>query len=83
MIERLERHPLFQQADCVLLFHSLNDEVDTHDLIERYKGKKTIILPTVVGDELELHLYDPSSTTYEGAFHIQETDRGAECDVRA
>ena len=73
VIERLERHPLFQQAERVLLFHSLKDEVDTHDLIERYKGKKTIILPTVVGDELELHLYDPSSTTYEGAFHIQES----------
>ncbi|MBR6894045.1 MAG: 5-formyltetrahydrofolate cyclo-ligase [Bacteroidaceae bacterium] len=73
VVEQLERHPLFQQAERVLLFHSLPDEVDTHALIEHYKDKKTIILPTVVGDELELHLYDPSSTTHEGAFHIQES----------
>jgi len=73
VIGKLERHPLFQQAECVLLFHSLKDEVDTHELIERYKETKVIILPSVVGDELQLHRYDASSTTHEGAFHIQES----------
>ena len=72
-MERVEHHPLFIQATRVLMFHSLKDEVDTHDLIARYKGLKTIILPTVVGDELELHIYDATSTTREGAFHIQES----------
>ena len=73
IIEKLEHHPLFQQSECVLLFHSLKDEVDTHDLIERYRETKTIILPSVVGDDLQLHRYDVASSTREGAFHIQES----------
>lgn len=64
---------MFQQAQWVLLFHSLSDEVNTHELIERYKDKKTIILPSVVGDELELHIYDASSATKQGAFNIIES----------
>ena len=73
IIERLEHHPLFQQAQRVLLFHSLSDEVDTHELIERYKAQKTIVLPSVVGNELELHIYDAASSTQQGAFNIMES----------
>lgn len=73
VIGKLERHPLFLQAQRVLLFHSLNDEVDTHGLIERYKDQKTIILPSVVGDMLELHIYDAASSTKHGAFNIVES----------
>lgn len=64
---------MFQQSQWVLLFHSLSDEVDTHELIDRYKGQKTIILPSVVGDVLELHIYDASSATKQGAFNIVES----------
>ena len=73
IIGKLECHPLFQQAQRVLLFHSLSDEVNTHELIERYKDKKTLILPSVAGDELELHIYDAEARTKQGAFNITES----------
>lgn len=60
----------------VLLYHSLPDEVNTHSLIRelRQKGKK-VILPTVVGDELELHEYvDDSSLALSSSYNIQESN---------
>ena len=40
----------------ILLYHSLPDEVSSHQLIEHLlNAGKRIILPTVIGDELELH----------------------------
>lgn len=72
-IQKLESHPLFQLSQRVLLFHSLPEEVNTHELIERYKDKKTIILPTVVGDNLELHIYNSSTPTSTGTYKIIES----------
>ena len=73
-IRRLENHPLFMKAQRVLLFHSLPDEIDTHGLIERYRGTKTIILPSVVGDHLELHEYKADSNSTIGPFNIMESE---------
>lgn len=74
IIEKLEKHPLFVKADNVLLYHSLPDEVYTHELIERYKSEKTIFLPTVVGNEVELHEYNSVSAFKKGYFDIYESD---------
>ena len=59
---------VWQQARTVLLYHALPDEVNTLSLL-RVQGKN-ILLPVVVGDDLELRIFDGS--TAEGAFHIQE-----------
>lgn len=64
---------MFRKANRVLLFHSLPDEVCTHKLIEQYKQSKTLLLPTVVGSNLELHVYDDSTPTTTGAFNITES----------
>lgn len=43
----------------ILLYHSMPDEVYTHDLIKSLHSKgKRVLLPTVVGDDLELHEYE-------------------------
>lgn len=73
IISKLEHHPLFEQSRRVLLFHSLPDEVNTHQLIEQYKNTKQILLPTVVDDHLELHVYDKNAQLTEGAFSISES----------
>ncbi|MBO4801085.1 MAG: 5-formyltetrahydrofolate cyclo-ligase [Bacteroidaceae bacterium] len=72
-IERLQQTAQWQQAHTVLLYHSLPDEVCTHDLIpEAIRQGKRVLLPVVVGDELELREYQEGSQLAEGAFHIQE-----------
>lgn len=69
----LERHPLFASARTILLYHSLPDEVGTHALIERTARRCRVLLPTVVGDELQLHEYTPSTPLATGAYGISES----------
>lgn len=63
---------LWRAAGTVLLYHALSDEVDTSCLFDnaRLMGKH-ILLPRVVGDELELCVYSPD-TLSRGAFGIME-----------
>lgn len=62
--------------NTILLYHSMPDEVFTHEMIELLKDKgKKVLLPTVVGDELELHEYVSNDACHtENTFHIQESD---------
>ncbi len=64
---------IIQKANIVLLYHSLPDEVNTHQLIQSLSHSKTILLPTVVGDELELHLYDEQTLTPDSTYGIMES----------
>lgn len=64
-------HPRWQQAGTVLLYHALPDEVDTSFLLEELNSSlKRILLPVVVGDDLELREF--TGGMREGAFHIME-----------
>jgi 5-formyltetrahydrofolate cyclo-ligase len=69
---QLENHPLFQSARTVLLYYSLPDEVQTHAFVEKWSKKKTIILPVVKGNELELREYTGKANLKPGNFHIEE-----------
>ena len=61
------------EAQTVLLYHSIADEVDTAELIEAaaLQGKQ-VLLPVVVGNELELRIYNGPDTMKKGAFDILE-----------
>lgn len=72
LLQRLEQHPRFVGADTVLLYHSLPDEVETHAFIDRWCGRKELILPTVVGDDLELHHYTGPHCLRLGSYGILE-----------
>lgn len=75
VIHHLMDHPKWQSARTVLLYHSLPDEVNTHQLITSalHQGKR-VILPVVVGDDLELRECISIDDLHEGAFHIFEPD---------
>ena len=51
LLELIENHPLFKQASTILLYHSLPDEVQTHEFVEKWSKQKKIILPVVKGDD--------------------------------
>ncbi len=72
VLQRLEQHHRFAEARTVLLYHSLPDEVDTHGFIDRWCGQKEIVLPTVVGDDLELHRYTGPDCLTLGSYGILE-----------
>lgn len=74
IMERLLAHPKIQTAGTILIYHSLPDEVSTHNIIDTLLDKgKTIVLPAVISDGMmELRLYTGPQDLKEGAFHIKE-----------
>lgn len=72
ILAALEAHPAFGAAKTVLLYHSLKDEVDTHAFIRKWSGEKRLLLPVVIGDDLELRLYTGPQDLKPGAYGIEE-----------
>lgn len=73
ILQQVENHPSFIHAGTVLLYYSLPDEVHTHAFIERWKDRKRLILPVVIGPtELELRCYTGKQDLAKGKFGIEE-----------
>lgn len=68
-VEGLEE---FKQSNVVLAYHSLPDEVFTHEAVKRWSKSKTILLPKVVGDDLELRIYSSDDDLKQGSYGIME-----------
>lgn len=63
----------WKQAETVLLYYALPDEPCLQLLLdEGLRQQKRILLPVVVGDDLELKEYQGTVALREGAFHILE-----------
>lgn len=73
VIDKLKSHPRFQSAQTICLYSSLSDEVDTHGLIEELKCNKRIVLPSVEGDDIVLHVYTGSDGLAGGEYGILES----------
>ena len=57
----------------MLLYWSMDDEVFTHDYVCKWAGKKTVLLPCVKGDVLELRVFKGMESLQPGeAFGILE-----------
>lgn len=54
VLQKLEQHQWFDQADTIMMYWSMDDEVSTHDFIEKWHHSKRIILPTIDGNDLIL-----------------------------
>lgn len=72
ILASLETHPVFRKAKTILLYHSLKDEVQTHEFIGKWSSSKQIILPVVVGDILELRPFTGSVNLSVGSYGIAE-----------
>lgn len=68
----IEALPEFEQAQHILLYHSLPDELSTHHIIEQWVEQgKTIYLPVVIGDDLVVRRYTREAMQ-QGEFNIME-----------
>lgn len=81
IMEKLEDNVVLKCANTVLLYHSLPDEVFTHDFVEKWSKEKTILLPVVKGDELEIRVYAGSEYMQKGSFNIDEPQGEAYNDL--
>ncbi len=66
IFERLERIKAFELSNCILMYWSMDDEVFTHDFINSWYKKKTILLPCVEGDNLLLRKYEGETSMIKG-----------------
>ncbi|WP_189510953.1 5-formyltetrahydrofolate cyclo-ligase, partial [Cerasicoccus arenae] len=76
IMQRLFALPDFQQAQRVLFYVSYGSEVDTHALMNRSFGGKTVLAPRVNGDELHVHELTTLDELQPGAFGIMEPIAG-------
>ena len=72
VLQAIENNTVFQQAKTVLLYYSLNDEVDTHEFVEKWSSEKRVLLPVVIGDKLILRIYSNFADMESGPFGICE-----------
>ena len=71
LLSTLEKHPIFRQAQVVMMYCSLSDEVCTHQFIEKWSAEKTILLPVVKGKELELRTFVSFDLMETSTFQIE------------
>lgn len=71
VFSRLEKTAAFMLAERIMMYHSLPDELYTHDFLSKWSGKKRFYLPRVNGVDLEILPYHESRLEL-GSFHIEE-----------
>ncbi len=52
--QHLEKNDKFLSASVVLLYWSMDDEVYTHEFVQKWAAQKTLLLPVVDGDNLRI-----------------------------
>lgn len=72
ILAKVERTAAFRKAKVVLAYYSLDDELFTHDFVQRWADKKTVLLPKVAGNSLTLHPYTNILSVKRGAYGIME-----------
>ena len=73
IMKQIELLPEFKKASIILLYWSMDDEVQTHDFVERWYKEKCILLPCVDGDDLRLRQYTGPDCMHAGEqFYIGE-----------
>ena len=71
-LEQIEQLDVFQRADSFAIYHAMPDEVQTASFIQKWASHKTIYLPVICGDLLELHQYEADDALKPGVFGILE-----------
>lgn len=80
VFEHLERTAAFMLAEHILMYHSLPDELSTHEFLNRWSGRKNFYLPRVNGVNLDILPYD-RSRMHLGAFNIEEPTGDETADI--
>lgn len=70
----IESSAQFQQADVILAYWAMPDEVQTRLLIEKWSGAKKIYIPSIVGRTLEFRLFEGADKLVpKGKYMIPES----------
>lgn len=56
--KQIEENPHFKKAQTVLAYWSMEDEVYTHEFVQKWASQKTMLLPCVRGEELDIRCFE-------------------------
>ena len=84
IIADLEKNIAFTNANIVMIYHSLPDEVQTTSFIAKWRNFKRLVLPTVIGDDIipveltentdfavgDFNILEPQNEPYNGTFDL-------------
>ncbi|TAJ14149.1 5-formyltetrahydrofolate cyclo-ligase [Marinilabiliaceae bacterium JC017] len=75
IFKQVETHNLFEQAQNILFYWSMDDEVNTQNFVKKWYQEKNIYLPVVKGDNLEICLFEGEESLKPGErYGIPEPD---------
>lgn len=75
ILQKLEQLTEFIDAKTIMLYWSMDDEVDTHDFVCKWATQKKVILPCVKGETLDLKIFKGIDQLVRGEnFGIPEPD---------
>lgn len=73
IFRKIEELNEFKTSRTVMAYWSMDDEVYTHDFVLKWQKEKTIILPVVKGNDLELRIFTGKDNMATGqSFGISE-----------
>ena len=73
VFKAITKMPVWQQAQHILCYWSLPDELPTHETVNQWlEAGKNIYLPRVKGDDLEIVPYHGAQSLDNNKFHIGE-----------
>lgn len=71
VFQHLESLDVFNEAENILIYNSLPDELSTREFIKIWYSRKSFFLPRVNGNDLEILPFEPDNIQ-TGAFQIEE-----------
>ena len=72
IIAQLEQMSAFREAQTVLLYYPIHNEVDLRPLLTKYEGQKTFLLPVTHRHSMEVRPYDGEDMMRKGHFGVPE-----------
>ena len=72
ILMQLEQMSVFREAQTVMIYYPVHNEVDLRPLLTKYEGQKTFLMPAVHRHSMEVRPYDGEDMMRKGRLGIPE-----------
>lgn len=72
IIAQIEQMSAFREAQTVLIYYPIHNEVDLRPLLAKYEGQKTFLLPVTHRHSMEVRPYDGEDMMRRGRLGVPE-----------
>ena len=72
IISQIEEMSAFREAETVLMYYPIHNEVDLRPLLEKYRDQKTFLFPVTHRHSMEVRPYDGEDMMRKGRYGVPE-----------